>query len=227
LSGRLDHTGSELSGGQKRKLSVAIAVCGGSRFIVLDEPTAGMDPLARRGMNCTVTVTDCPRNSRIYDVLIAELWDLLANLRAGRTILLTTHYMDEADVLGDRIGIMSLGQLQCLGSSQFLKTTFGAGYKLIFDKGNDFNNDHLAFLSNFVMSNVPKAKFVEVDGAENQVTYELPFDSVAHFGAFFTILESDINKFNVVNFGVTITSLEDVFLKVRSCKITNELVGIM
>jgi ATP-binding cassette subfamily A (ABC1) protein 3 len=95
LSGRLDHTGSELSGGQKRKLSVAIAVCGGSQFIVLDEPTAGMDPLARR-----------------------ELWDLLASLRVGRTILLTTHYMDEADILGDRIGIMSLGQLQCLGSSQ-------------------------------------------------------------------------------------------------------------
>ena len=47
-----------------------------------------------------------------------ELWDLLASLRAGRTILLTTHYMDEADVLGDRIGIMSLGALQCLGSSQ-------------------------------------------------------------------------------------------------------------
>jgi ATP-binding cassette subfamily A (ABC1) protein 3 len=72
LDSRLDHTGSELSGGQKRKLSVAIAICGGSKFVVLDEPTAGMDPLARR-----------------------ELWDLLASLRKGRTMLLTTHYMDE------------------------------------------------------------------------------------------------------------------------------------
>ena len=54
-----------------------------------------MDPLARR-----------------------ELWDLLSSLRASRTILLTTHYMDEADVLGDRVGIMSLGQIQCLGSTQ-------------------------------------------------------------------------------------------------------------
>jgi ATP-binding cassette subfamily A (ABC1) protein 3 len=53
-------------------LSVAIAICGGSKFVVLDEPTAGMDPLSRR-----------------------ELWDLLASLRQGRTILLTTHYMDE------------------------------------------------------------------------------------------------------------------------------------
>ena len=92
----------------KRKLSTAVALCGGSKFVVLDEPTAGMDPLARR-----------------------ELWDLLKAMRAGRTMLLTTHYMDEADVLGDRIGIMSRGQLQCLGSSTFLKHTFGAGYKLI------------------------------------------------------------------------------------------------
>jgi len=68
LDKRLDHTGSELSGGQKRKLSVAIAICGGSKFVVLDEPTAGLDPLARR-----------------------ELWDLMSSLRQGRTILLTTH----------------------------------------------------------------------------------------------------------------------------------------
>ena len=70
LDSRLDHLGTELSGGQRRKLSVAIAVCGGSKFVLLDEPTAGMDPLARR-----------------------ELWDLLASLRNGRTMLLTTHYM--------------------------------------------------------------------------------------------------------------------------------------
>ena len=107
LETRLDHTGSALSVGQKRKLSVAIALCGGSKFIVLDEPTAGMDPLARR-----------------------ELWDLLSSLRHGRTMLLTTHYMDEADVLGDRVAIMSLGELQCVGSTHFLKITFGAGYRL-------------------------------------------------------------------------------------------------
>ena len=86
LEKRSAHVGEELSGGQKRKLSVAVAICGGSKFIVLDEPTAGMDPLARR-----------------------ELWDLLTQLRIGRTMLLTTHYMDEADILGDRVAIMSLG----------------------------------------------------------------------------------------------------------------------
>ena len=192
LDSRLDHTGSELSGGQKRKLSVAIAVCGGSKFIVLDEPTAGMDPLARR-----------------------ELWDLLASLRKGRTMLLTTHYMDEADVLGDRVGIMSLGQMQCVGSTQFLKTTYGAGYKLIFDKDTScFGPDKLLALSAFVTSHVPEAKYFQEDGAENQVLYSLPFETVSKFGKFFTQLEANFVKLGVTNYGVTITSLEDVFLKV-------------
>lgn len=96
-----------LSGGNKRKLSVAIALCGGSKLVMLDEPTAGMDLSARR-----------------------SLWDMLKNYRRDRIIILTTHYMDEADVLGDRIGIMSAGKIRCLGSSLFLKNRYGAGYKL-------------------------------------------------------------------------------------------------
>ena len=52
------------------------------------------------------------------------------NYKRGRIVILTTHYMDEADVLGDRIGIMAKGQLMCLGSSLFLKNRFGAGYRL-------------------------------------------------------------------------------------------------
>jgi ATP-binding cassette subfamily A (ABC1) protein 3 len=191
LESRLDHTGTELSGGQKRKLSVAIALCGGSKFVVLDEPTAGMDPLARR-----------------------ELWDLLASLRRGRTMLLTTHYMDESEVLGDRVGIMSLGQMQCLGTPQFLKTTYGAGYKLIFDKTPTFNEDQMAKLNKFVHSYIPEAKHFEEDGSENQILYSLPFQSVDKFGTFFNALEVEHSSFNITSYGVTITSLEDVFLKV-------------
>lgn len=191
LDNRLEHLGSELSGGQKRKLSVAIAVCGGSKFIVLDEPTAGMDPLARR-----------------------ELWDLLAFLRKGRTMLLTTHYMDEADILGDRVGIMSLGKMQCIGSTQFLKTTYGAGYKLIFDNEHNIDNDQIATLTNFIQSHIKTAKFVDSDGIDHQIVYSLPFDTVKLFGPFFTALEDKLSSLGVTKFGVTITSLEDVFLKV-------------
>jgi ATP-binding cassette subfamily A (ABC1) protein 3 len=197
LENRLEHTGSELSGGQQRKLSVAIALCGGSRFVVLDEPTAGLDPLARR-----------------------ELWDLLASLRRGRTILLTTHYMDESEVLGDRVGIMSLGQMQCLGTPQFLKTTYGAGYKLIFDKPPDFTEEQLINLSRYVHSYIPEAKFFEEEGSEGQILYSLPFRSVDKFGTFFNALEAEGQQqsLNIISYGVTVTSLEDVFLKVGADK---------
>lgn len=77
-----------LSGGNKRKLSVCISLCGGSRLVMLDEPTSGMDLGARR-----------------------NLWDMLKSYKKDRIIILTTHYMDEADVLGDRIGIMCKGTL--------------------------------------------------------------------------------------------------------------------
>ena len=75
-----------MSGGSRRKLSVAIALIGGSKFVLLDEPTAGMDLSARR-----------------------KLWNMLKNYKHNRIVILTTHYMDEADILGDRIGIMSDG----------------------------------------------------------------------------------------------------------------------
>ena len=96
-----------LSGGNRRKLSVCIALCGGSKLVMLDEPTAGMDLGARR-----------------------SLWDMLKNYRRDKIIILTTHYMDEADVLGDRIGIMASGKILCLGTSLFLKDRYGAGFKL-------------------------------------------------------------------------------------------------
>ena len=73
-------------------------MCGGSKLILLDEPTAGMDLGARRA-----------------------LWDMLKNYRRDKIIILTTHYMDEADILGDRIGIMAKGKMMCLGTSLFLK----------------------------------------------------------------------------------------------------------
>uniref|UniRef100_A0A8C3QEA9 ATP-binding cassette sub-family A member 2 n=1 Tax=Geospiza parvula TaxID=87175 RepID=A0A8C3QEA9_GEOPR len=107
-----------LSGGMKRKLSVAIAFVGGSRAVILDEPTAGVDPYARRA-----------------------IWDLILKYKPGRTILLSTHHMDEADLLGDRIAIISHGKLKCCGSPLFLKSTYGDGYKLtVVKKQSDTRN---------------------------------------------------------------------------------------
>ena len=73
----------------------------------LDEPTTGLDPISRR-----------------------HLWDLVDRVKQSRAIVLTTHSMEEADILGDRIGIMVRGRLQCVGTSLRLKSRFGSGYRV-------------------------------------------------------------------------------------------------
>ena len=85
-------------GGQQRKLSVAIALCGNSKFVVLDEPTASIDTASRH-----------------------HLWDVIKSLKKGKVVLLVTHYLDEADALSDRIMIMHAGKIAAFGSSMFLK----------------------------------------------------------------------------------------------------------
>jgi len=90
-----------LSGGNRRKLSVALALVADSQVVFLDEPTSGMDLAARR-----------------------RLWSMLNQYKKDRVIILTTHNMDEADLLGDTIGIMNKGQIECLGSPQFLKSLY-------------------------------------------------------------------------------------------------------
>ncbi|KAM4805394.1 retinal-specific phospholipid-transporting ATPase ABCA4 [Urocitellus parryii] len=97
----------ELSGGMQRKLSVALAFVGDAKVVILDEPTSGVDPYSRR-----------------------SIWDLLLKYRSGRTIIMSTHHMDEADLLGDRIAIISQGRLYCSGTPLFLKNCFGKGFYL-------------------------------------------------------------------------------------------------
>ena len=93
------------SGGMRRRLSVANALISDPKVVYLDEPTTGMDPVNRRGV-----------------------WDVIEKAKKGRVVVLTTHAMEEAETLGDRIGIMSRGRLLCLGTSLHLKAGYGSGY---------------------------------------------------------------------------------------------------
>uniref|UniRef100_A0A8D0BDH6 ABC transporter domain-containing protein n=1 Tax=Salvator merianae TaxID=96440 RepID=A0A8D0BDH6_SALMN len=104
-----------LSGGQKRKLSVGLAVLGDPKVLLLDEPTAGMDPCSRH-----------------------TVWNFLKNRKASGVIVFSTHFMDEADVMADRKAVISQGLLKCLGSSLFLKTKWGIGYRLRYFKLTPF-----------------------------------------------------------------------------------------
>ena len=94
-----------LSGGQKRKLQLAIALLGDAKIVLLDEPSSGMDPTARR-----------------------EAWEIIQKAKQDRIVILTTHYMDEAEQLADRVAIISNGSLQVCGSTLFLKNKYGSGF---------------------------------------------------------------------------------------------------
>jgi ABC-2 type transport system ATP-binding protein len=101
---------SALSGGQRRRLDVALALIGDPEVIFLDEPTTGFDPAARRGA-----------------------WDVIAGLRAlGKTVLLTTHYMEEAERLADRIAIIAYGEIVAEGTPQTLGDRQRSGTQITF-----------------------------------------------------------------------------------------------
>jgi ABC-2 type transport system ATP-binding protein len=100
----------KLSGGQKQRLAIACAIVGDPDLLFLDEPTTGLDPQSRR-----------------------QLWDLITTFKArGKTILLTTHYMDEAEILCDRIAIVDHGKVIALGTPRELIASLGAEHVVDF-----------------------------------------------------------------------------------------------
>ena len=98
---------NQLSGGMKRRVSLGCAIAGEPSVIFLDEPSSGLDPVRRR-----------------------EFWDLIKKVGKGKAVVLTTHLMEEADVLSDEIGIMTSGQLRAIGTPNHLKELYGGGFKI-------------------------------------------------------------------------------------------------
>ena len=178
---------TNLSGGMKRKVNLGIALIGSSEVVMLDEPTSGMDPEARR-----------------------EMWDLLNSLKKDRTILLTTHFMEEADVLGDRIAIMGKGKVRCFGTPFFLKKRFGHGYTLHVVKGSRFSD--IQKCSEIVSGQVTGAEMIS--NTVEQATFRLDNDQSGKFPDMFLALEKEKNNLDIVNFGLDLTTMDDVFLKI-------------
>uniref|UniRef100_A0A8D2JSN9 ABC transporter domain-containing protein n=1 Tax=Sciurus vulgaris TaxID=55149 RepID=A0A8D2JSN9_SCIVU len=173
-----------LSGGMKRKLSIGIALIAGSKVLILDEPTSGMDAISRRA-----------------------IWDLLQQQKSDRTILLTTHFMDEADLLGDRIAIMAKGELQCCGSSLFLKQKYGAGYYMTLLKNPYCDKEKL---SRLIYHHIPNAVLESSIGEE--LIYILPKESIHRFESLFTDLEMKQTELGITSFGASVTTMEEVFI---------------
>ncbi|KAI6192790.1 ABC transporter ced-7 [Aphelenchoides fujianensis] len=182
---------SQLSGGMKRKLCVAMALVGKSRVVLLDEPTAGMDPTARK-----------------------QIGEILDKFKEDRTIILTTHYMDEADRLSDRIVILVKGRVVCNGSSEFLKKRFGTGFLLTISLAHGQANapQKAERILEVARHHVPEAKFSGSPAA--QFTLNLPYESKVNFSRLFAELEARGQELDIDSFGLSVNTLEQVFIKV-------------
>jgi len=190
---RLTRVGSNrvgsYSGGMKRRLSVAISSIGEPDIIFLDEPTTGMDPMSRR-----------------------HVWELIEKMKKDRVIILTTHSMEEADVLGDRIAIMAHGKVRCVGNSLHLKNRFGDGYRI-----NIVTNiKDIPTVKQQVQSYLPQSSLIAESGGS--LVFGVNASSHHTLVPLFRYLEEEEQKGAhesiVKDWGISQTSLEDVFLKV-------------
>jgi len=182
---------SKLSGGQKRKLCIAMATIGNPKFIFLDEPTTGLDPLSRR-----------------------KIWELLLKKKEGRVIFLTTHYMDEADILADRKLILNKGKIRCLGTSLYLKNHFNMKYNL------DVETNEKERINGIIMRHLPEAVYIEnEEGNEFEshakfYTWRLPLSSSERFAPLLNELDrlsgSVINKY-----ALSLPTLEELFIRLE------------
>ena len=188
-----------LSAGQRRKLSIAISVIGGSEVIFLDEPSSGMDITSRR-----------------------NLWEILKKIIEKRIIILTTHYMEEASVLGNRIGIMAEGVLKCIGTPLFLIEKYGKFLSVNIYKDKNANNDEII---DYFKS---KAEGIETEILTQEILIRIPKNKPGteekniNIQSFFSELDNNVKKLKIKNYSASMPTLEDVFLNIGSVRLEEE-----
>ncbi|XP_050037912.2 phospholipid-transporting ATPase ABCA3-like [Dermacentor andersoni] len=173
--------------GVKRKLALAIAILADPKVLILDEPTAGLDPESRH-----------------------EVWDLLQKMRRSCTMLLTTHDMEEADVVGDRIAILAEGTIRCCGSSQFLKHRFGTGYHM--EIGKRLRRCDVQGIIMVVKTYVPTVQLVSE--SSEVLRLSLGVTSSEGFVDMFKVLERFRSKLGIMEMTVSVTTMEDIYLRI-------------
>jgi ABC-2 type transport system ATP-binding protein len=178
-----------LSGGQKQRLAMACALVGDPELLFLDEPTTGLDPQARR-----------------------HLWDLVDELkRAGRTIILTTHYMDEAERLCDRVAIMDHGKIIALGTPQQLIASIGGEHIVEFALSNGTVPDTAQLLA------IPGIQSHRVDAGLHQLSVSELHLAVPRIFAALTSQGLHLSEFRTHS-----ATLEDVFVNLTGRNLRDE-----
>jgi ABC-2 type transport system ATP-binding protein len=185
-----------LSGGQKQRLAMATALVGDPELLFLDEPTTGLDPQARR-----------------------HLWDLVEALKlAGRTIILTTHYMDEAERLCDRVAIMDHGHVIALGTPQQLIATVGGEDIVEFAvTAKDISHAHELTLQTQHLTAIPGVQSHRVDEGLHQLSVSQLHTAVPRI---FAALEEQ--GLHLSEFRTHSATLEDVFVRLTGRNLRDE-----
>lgn len=179
---------NSLSGGMRRRLNLGIALIGDSEIIILDEPTAGLDPGSRR-----------------------DVWNILNEMKSRKTLIMTTHFIEEADAIGERVAILRKGKLACFGSPMYLKRLFGTGYELRVAKTEESSVQDLTTIT---QNHFPGAKLNYA--VEGEVIYALPqeLSNSNVFTEFFDELEVKKDSLKISSWGLSYTTLEEVFIRV-------------
>jgi len=185
LTEHADKMSKEFSGGNKRKLSLAIALLGTPKVMMLDEPSAGMDPMARRA---------------ILEVVSFAVTD------SDTSVILTTHLMEECEALANRIGIMVNGGLACLGSLQHLKARFGAFWQMELQVADEKNSEQAQTL---VKSICPEAELLEWH--RGHFLFKLP-SAGTPLSKVYREVEAAKTQLSIVDYSVSQCSLEQIFL---------------
>ena len=193
-----DNLCRNLSGGMKRRLSLACAFIGENKIILLDEPSSGLDPSNRR-----------------------LLWDWLRTMKQNKTLLLTTHFMEESDALSDRIIILSHGQIQVDATTMKLKEQYGSGYKLIVNKKSNHISTNELYRN--LVEYLPQM-IVETDLFNGDVVFRTNQQPNEEFLLALDQLESMKTKNQIENYGIENSTIDDVFFKITSMNQTHQTV---
>lgn len=213
---RLDNVGlkeagtlnvGKYSGGMRRRISLALSTMGNPNVILMDEPTTGMDPVSRR-----------------------HAWSLIQSLKNDTAIIMSTHAMEEAEVLSDKLLILDNGNIVCVGTPMQLKNAFGDGYRIsmITDKTKIFE------AKNLMQILMPDCVFLETSGDSGGLVFTISMNKIDQLGPIFCIMEGSAEKNNdlkisdkqkkamiqlskiVTDVGASQTTLEEVFMAVTS-----------
>ncbi|UJR36716.1 hypothetical protein I4U23_029432 [Adineta vaga] len=181
-----DTFSKNLSGGMKRRLSIGISLMGDPKVLILDEPTSGIDPYNRR-----------------------LIWTMIRKMKeAGKCIILTTHFLEEADVLSDRIAIMTSGRLQASGTPDFLKSQTEFEYRLFIDKQETCANERVV---GFIQRFIPK--IVVERESSSEMVFGIRRSESKQIGQLIHALDEERLNIGVESYGLSMTTIEEVFLK--------------